>query len=1016
MRTVCAIGLLAFVGAAGSARADAALKGPTDPKKFLWAYIPNELFFTTCQKVVEEVGGASGNAEASKEICMKNTAAYATAAGDNADAHCTEIGAQMALMTAEGGGAPLFPIDHGVGFCGRVLEWSSFNRKTDMMTYFTKAQKKQYCTNIVSDAMGGIAPGAEGGKDAVAKNLPFACKAVMEAEFKKMGLQMMVTGAACKFFRKKAEPAASANELNPADLGAQFCSGKSIQGKIFDTSAHSPAPLGFPMIKGAWSPTVTSEKLAKMVHKNFDSFKDAFDQYDKNGDNFLDRTEWQGMCDQLKIPGKDCEALFKQADCCPADGKVSRDEWQNIVGVTLDGLRKLLLEKYGNANEGWKAGDKDGNGEMSMEEWIEHCASVGVNEGNARKLFAEVDTDDSGTIIKDEYMNVLGVDLAELKRRVRDKWGDTDKGFEAIDQDGNGQLSPEEWNNAMPLLDVSDHAAKQLFGQIDSDGNGQISKEEWDAAMGLTMEEMQKKIAGSGMTPEEVVAKMDKDGDGEVSKEDFKKALKEAGISDKDAEDLFDEMDKDGDGKITKEDWDKAAKEEADQKAAIESMDVADKDGVITKEEFMKSMEDAGVSKEEAERLWKQLDKDGDGKITKWDILNAPQSPELKDALRKVKEKMDEMVPRDATKAEREWTLEDMKTRVREIYKTTKDAWQALTDGDGKPLTMDEWKKKAADLGIPPGQAEKLFKQMDANGDGTLSEEEFQAVMGVTEDGFRQRALKKWGNADEIMKATDLNGDGKVSEEELIKAMEAVGILPENARTLAKEMMAKYDEDGDGFITGDKYREVMGAKAEDVKQRIYDKFGTAEDFFEQCDANKDGLVDEDEFVKCATEDLGISEDAARRMFEKENGGQPLNRKQFIKAFGIGPDEILERLFRYEGNPQKAFEKYDRDEDHLLSKEEIEELLGKLKLNAKQIKRIRREIDTNHEENTNHFISKWELYTYLDWQEPAKVTWGDGFGDIDPFGTTHKKFNKLTPKHLGHVAFLGLRSALREELR
>ena len=33
---------------------------------------------------------------------------------------------------------------------------------------------------------------------------------------------------------------------------------------------------------------------------------------------------------------------------------------------------------------------------------------------------------------------------------------------------------------------------------------------------------------------------------------------------------------------------------------------------------------------------------------------------------------------------------------------------------------------------------------------------------------------------------TDLDGDGKVSEEELIKAMEAVGITPENA-TVGKE-------------------------------------------------------------------------------------------------------------------------------------------------------------------------------------------------------------------------------------
>merc|ERR1719161_394596 len=53
------------------------------------------------------------------------------------------------------------------------------------------------------------------------------------------------------------------------------------------------------------------------------------------------------------------------------------------------------------------------------------------------------------------------------------------------------------------------------------------------------------------------------------------------------------------------------------------------------------------------------------------------------------------------------------------------------------------------------------------------------------------------------------------------------------------------------------------------------------------------------------------------------------------------------------------------------------------------------MDSNHGENTDKHISKWEFYHYLDYEEPAFRTYGDGYGDIDGWGTEHKKFNKLS---------------------
>merc|ERR1719160_94045 len=104
---------------------------------------------------------------------------------------------------------------------------------------------------------------------------------------------------------------------------------------------------------------------------------------------------------------------------------------------------------------------------------------------------------------------------------------------------------------------------------------------------------------------------------------------------------------------------------------------------------------------------------------------------------------------------------------------------------NGQPLSADDFKKKAADLGIPPGEAEKLFKDMDKDGDGIVSEQEMQGAVGVDEDEMQDRMIDQFGNAEDAMKAADADGDGQVSKEEMEKMLqEKMGITPENAKKL----------------------------------------------------------------------------------------------------------------------------------------------------------------------------------------------------------------------------------------
>lgn len=337
--------------------------------------------------------------------------------------------------------------------------------------------------------------------------------------------------------------------------------------------------------------------------------------------------------------------------------------------------------------------------------------------------------------------------------------------------------------------------------------------------------------------------------------------------------------------------------------------------------------------------------------------------------------------------------------RLKKAYGSCGKAWENMDpDGDGK-MKCDEWKERAAELGIPPGEAEKLFHEMDKNGDCVVDEAEFQNAVGIDEDELQDKVLEEFGSAAEALKAADADGDGKVSKDELKRMMEdRLGMTPEQAEKMADEMMKKYDPDGDGKIEGKDFKDAFKAKADDMAAKISDKFGSAEAAMKEWDTDGDGTISEEEFLKGAA-DMGISEEAARDMFKKaDKDGGGLNADEFKKAFGITPDEVLERCFQHFGNPDKFFEKIDKNNDGLLSPEEWEHGAKRLKLTPEQARKVWKDMNTNHKENTHGHISMWEFFKYLDYEPPPKVTWGDGYGDLDPFGHAHKKFNELPATH------------------
>lgn len=540
--------------------------------------------------------------------------------------------------------------------------------------------------------------------------------------------------------------------------------------------------------------------------------------------------------------------------------------------------------------------------------------------------------------------------------------------------------------------------AKEMFDKLDTDGDGKITAENWAEATGADNLEKMREDAGvgdqelaEGVALPPSLAEADVDGDGKVSEKEYLEACEAAGTSAAHCKDLWAAADADGDGSASAEDLQRVRD---DAKKAAEDFSDADKDGdgKLSKEEFLAAAKEKGIPEDEAEALFKDLDADGDGEISTEEFVFGGGFGETEGS----SEPPETEVP--------DITMEEVARRIHQAYGTTGEAWEEIAGAaEAAFMTEEQWAKVAENLGLLPEQAAKIYAEMDTDKDGKVDFTEFQEAMGVSKDDMKRRMLKKFGNAEKALKAIDKDGDGKVSEEEFLAAAKDMNI-PED---LAKEIFKDLEKANGGELTTDEFMKEFGADADDLKERLAEEFDSADNAFDSMDADGNGEVSKEEFLAGA-EKMGLSKAEAEKIFEKadKDGNGSLSRDEFGAAFGVGPEELREACFKYMKDPKFAFHSMDKDGDDLVSMDEWIAGMKKMGFSKSQAEKLFEQADTNKNENTKGFISRYEFWTFLTYRphRPHFMgTWDTYYGDLDRWGYTHQHHNTL--EHAPATAFL-----------
>lgn len=160
-----------------------------------------------------------------------------------------------------------------------------------------------------------------------------------------------------------------------------------------------------------------------------------------------------------------------------AQQKLKQATYTFIVSQLLTKNEKEKIDSM------FRAMDIDSDGKLSKNEiiasWNQHFGQ-GLTTEEVEKIFSQVDADESGEIDYSEFvMATMNSNKLLSQKRL-------ETAFRAFDQDGNGQISPEEVKTILGAGQqggLDQKSVEKIIAQVDADGDGQVSFAEFKEMM-----------------------------------------------------------------------------------------------------------------------------------------------------------------------------------------------------------------------------------------------------------------------------------------------------------------------------------------------------------------------------------------------------------------------------------------------------------------------------------------------------------------------------------------------------
>ncbi|XP_021752357.1 calmodulin-like protein 3 [Chenopodium quinoa] len=130
-------------------------------------------------------------------------------------------------------------------------------------------------------------------------------------------------------------------------------------------------------------------------------------------------------------------------------------------------------------------------------------------------------------------------------------------------------------------------------------------------------------------------------------------------------------------------------------------------------------------------------------------------------------------------------------------------------NGDGM-ITMGELRESLTNMGIiiPDSDLTQLIGRIDVNGDGCVDGNEFQALYTL----LMEREVDAQSDEEDMKEAFnvfDKNGDGFISVDELRSVLGSLGLNQGRNLEDCKLMIMKVDVDGDGMVSFKEFKKMM---------------------------------------------------------------------------------------------------------------------------------------------------------------------------------------------------------------